>query len=65
MFIHHFLRLLPDVFLALAVQDMMPQDSFSKKDFGVTQSLHGNVYKVVNYERQVTDVCHVLQVELA
>ena len=28
--------------------------SFSHKDLGVTQSLHGNVYKVVNYEGQVT-----------
>ena len=39
--------------------------SFSYNDLGVTQSLHGNVYKVVNYEGQVTDVCHALQVELA
>ena len=28
------------------------QDSFSHKDLGVTQSLHGNVYKVMNYEGQ-------------
>ena len=26
--------------------------SFSHKDLGVTQSLHGNVYKVMNYEGQ-------------
>ncbi len=31
--------------------------SLSHKDLGVTQSLHGNVYKVVNYEGQVT-VCN-------
>ncbi len=30
--------------------------SFSYNELGVTQSLHGNVYKVVNYEGQVTDV---------
>ena len=34
--------------------------SFSYNDLGVTQSLHGNVYKVVNYEGKVTDVCHAL-----
>ena len=28
--------------------------SFSYNGLGVTQSLHGNVYKVVNYEGQVT-----------
>ncbi len=28
--------------------------SFSHKDLGVTQSLHGNVYKVANYKGQVT-----------
>ncbi len=28
--------------------------SFSHKDLGVTQSLHGNVYKVMNYEGQNT-----------
>ncbi len=39
--------------------------SFSNKDLGVTQSLHGNVYKFVNYEGQVTDLCHALQFELA
>ena len=38
---------------------------FSYENLGVTQSLHGNVYKVVNCEGQVTDVCHALQVELA
>ncbi len=39
--------------------------SFSYKDLGVIQSLHGNVYKDVNWEGQVTDECHALQVELA
>ncbi len=28
--------------------------SFSHKELGVTQSLHGNVYKVMNYKGQVT-----------
>ncbi len=32
---------------------------------GVTQSLHFNVYKVVNYQGKVTDVCLALQVECA
>ena len=41
------------------------QLSFSYKDLGLTQSLHGNVYKVMNYEGQVTDVCHALQIKLA
>ncbi len=31
---------------------------FFYNDLDVTQSLHGNVYKVVNYEGRVTDVCH-------
>ncbi len=41
--------------------------SFSYKDLGVTQSLHGNGNKVwnQNYEGQVSDVCQALQVELA
>ncbi len=43
----------------------LSQISFPYKDLGVTQSLHGNVYKVLNFEGQVTDVCHALQVELA
>ncbi len=41
------------------------QISFSHNELGVTQSLHGNVYKVMNYEGQVTDVCHALQIKLA
>ena len=33
-----------------STQGLQSHVSFSHKDLGVTQSLNGNVYKVVNYE---------------
>ena len=41
-------------FLSAELILKVPFFSFSHKDLGVTQSVHGNVYKVVNYKGQVT-----------
>ena len=46
--------------IKLLVLSQQDQISFSHKELDVTQSLHGNVFKVVNNEGQVTDVCHAL-----